>query len=489
MIGKTLAGRYHIISHLGGGSFGQTYLAEHRRLSGNNLCIVKHLQPEETDPFTLQEAKRLFYQEAKALKKLGSHDQIPQLVDDFEESSEFYLVQEYIDGQDLGKEELARGKHLSEAEVTKLLEDILEVLEFVHQQNIIHRDIKPSNLMRRRKDGKIILIDFGAVKEITKLTVASNGQTTVTVNIGTPEYMPSEQSQGHPKLCSDIYAVGMLGIQALTGVFPDKLLRDGNLEVVWRDRVQVSPALADILDKMVRYHFSQRYYSAVDALSAIKNLTNAPSPTIISLPPRTFLPTILQTMKDWTRDHKIGSMAIVVGIIGICVSIAIPEIRVVIGLEPKLSVYEEKTDGIILKYPAETWNIEKKNNVTPSQGLVDFYLKQPNTEDVSIEVGHDHNPDKTRDEYIKYAIKTIRSLNSTANILEQGTYTYANNAGYKIVYTTNENNQKLKKMEVGVLKNYQVYSITYTAKINNFDKFLPEAQKIIDSWQFVDNSK
>ena len=132
-----------------------------------------------------------------------------------------------MDGHDL-TQEMTLGQPKSENVVFKLLKDILEVLAVVHQHNIIHRDIKPPNIMRRRKDGKIVLIDFGAVKEIGALAVNAMGQTSLTVAVGSPGYMPSEQAHGKPRLSSDVYAVGMLGIQALTGLMRLKQISSPN---------------------------------------------------------------------------------------------------------------------------------------------------------------------------------------------------------------------------------------------------------------------
>ena len=292
IIGKTIGGHYYIISLLGQGGFGETYLAQDEYLPDKPPRVVKRFQPQSNKPSFLQTAKRLFDRESIILNKLGIHDRIPQLFAHFEENQEFYLVQELIAGHDLSYElnpphqRAAKGVQLSENEVIQLLYDILDVLRFVHQQNTIHRDIKPSNLMRRDSDGRIVLIDFGAVKQIGSQLQYSQGQPP-TVAIGTEGYMPSEQENGHPKLCSDIYAVGMTAIQALTGVFPHQLPKDPNtLEVVWRERVSVSPKLADILDKMVRYQWQQRYQSADEALSAIAPLVASSTlPTIVSPPP------------------------------------------------------------------------------------------------------------------------------------------------------------------------------------------------------------
>ncbi|MBD2128701.1 protein kinase [Microcoleus sp. ZQ-A2] len=292
MLGITLSGRYKIVQHLGGGGFGQTYLAQDLQLPGNPLCVVKQLKPQSTDPITLQTAKRLFDREAQVLYKLGNHNHIPRLLAHLEQEQEFYLVQEYIEGHDL-KQELPRGKRFSEAQVIALCQELLTILEFVHQQEVIHRDIKPANIVRRKLDGKLVLIDFGAVKEVATQTVNSEGHTTLTVAIGSPGYMPSEQLRGKPQFCSDIYAVGMLCIQALTGLPPNQLPEDPKTsEIIWRDQwqhntppeqVQASHKLADVLDTMVRYDYRQRYQTAAEALQVLTSLTPSnSSPTTIS---------------------------------------------------------------------------------------------------------------------------------------------------------------------------------------------------------------
>lgn len=238
--GTTLRGHYRIVQYLGGGGFADTYKAQDLDLPGQPFCAVKHLKPKHPDPNTLPIARRLFETEAEVLYRL-KHEQIPELLAHFEENGEFYLVQDYIDGEDLSKAEIVPGKRMKESEAIALLQEILEILVCVHQQNVIHRDLKPSNLIRRRQDGKLFLIDFGAVKELTTLATNTQGQTTLTLAIGTPGYMPSEQSNGQPKLSSDIYAVGTIGIQALTGIQPIQLPKNPDTgEFIWRNYAQVS---------------------------------------------------------------------------------------------------------------------------------------------------------------------------------------------------------------------------------------------------------
>ncbi|MEH1872197.1 serine/threonine-protein kinase [Nostoc sp.] len=264
---KTLRNRFEIVKHLGSGGSGDTYLAVDLDLPGRPYCVVKHFQPKDTNPAVLPIAKSLFDREAEVLYQLGNnHDQIPRLFAHFNEDGDFYLVQEFIDGNAL-TQEIVAGEPLSENAVLNLLKEILEVLSFVHENNIIHRDIKPQNLMRRHFDQKIVLIDFGSIKRIGALGAG------LTISVGTPGYMPSEQAKGKPKLCSDIYAVGMIGIQALTGLIPEQLQEDPNSgELLWRDQAQVSDALANILDTMVCDRYSQRYQSAAEALQALNSV-------------------------------------------------------------------------------------------------------------------------------------------------------------------------------------------------------------------------
>lgn len=271
--GQTLRGRYKILQDLKRGAFGRTYRAEDRDDANQGLCVVKQLQPSTTNPAILEEARRRFELEATTLEKLGDHDQIPRLLAHFEENQEFYLVQDFVDGQDLSRE-IAEGKRWPESQVIAMLQDVLEVLDYIHQQNVIHRDVKPSNLIRRKSDHKIVLIDFGAVKEIETLVINATGQTSGSV-IGTPGYMPIEHLGGRPRYNSDLYGLGMTAIQALTGVPPLKLLRDSQTdEVIWRDLVEVNDQLADILDKMVRSQYRDRYQSAAEVLEDLKLLLN-----------------------------------------------------------------------------------------------------------------------------------------------------------------------------------------------------------------------
>lgn len=274
MIGQLLNGQYQVLQTLSNGGLGNTYIAVDTKIPGSPKCVIKHLQPASDALSILATARHLFECEAETLAKIGSHDQIPQTLAHFEEHQQFFLVQEFVDGQNL-THELTPGKRCTEAYIIGLLKDILPVLAFIHQQGVIHLDLKPENIIRRN-DGKLVLIDFGAVKQVfSPWSVAYAQSTSVTVSIGTPAYMPTEQGRGKPRPQSDIYALGMICIQALTGLFPGQLQEDMHTgEMLWLQQAIVSPQLAHVLSQMVRYHFKDRYQSATEVLQALEYLSD-----------------------------------------------------------------------------------------------------------------------------------------------------------------------------------------------------------------------
>ncbi|WP_333275466.1 MULTISPECIES: tetratricopeptide repeat protein [unclassified Microcoleus] len=283
MVGQLLDRRYRVVQILSSGAFGQTYLSVDTRRPGHPQCVVKQLRPPSNTSTVLKTAYRLFKQEAEILEKLGKHDQIPFLLAYFEESNQFYLVEEFVPGHALNREILA-GQPWREERVIELLEEVLKLLAFVHSQGVIHRDVNPSNLIRRKPDGKLVLIDFGSVKEVTNQVTEYDTEFPRTIATGTPAYMPIEQFQGNPQFSSDLYAVGMIAIQAITGLPGTDLpkLQDPSPshtgEIVWRNRVQCSPVLANIIDKMVCHQFAKRYQSAEEVLAELSKLRHRQEP-------------------------------------------------------------------------------------------------------------------------------------------------------------------------------------------------------------------
>ncbi len=307
MLGKVLKERYQLIRVLGSGGFGQTYVARDLFQAQTPECVVKQLKPASSDATFLKVARRLFETEVSTLRRLGTHSCIPKLLDSFEEQQEFYLVQELIDGESLG-DEIRRAGRLSEAQVITLLQETLSILKFVHDNRVIHRDLKPDNLIRRKSDGKLCLIDFGAVKEIRTQLVNSE-LSSLTVGVGTQGYTPSEQLAGKPRLSSDIFALGMTAIHSLTGRPPTDLPEDmSSLEPRWEEYTNVSPGLRYLLKKMVRHYFYQRYQSVTEVLHDLSRLDELAEKADQLTIAETFLPQA--TVWQPTRKESIRGVAI-----------------------------------------------------------------------------------------------------------------------------------------------------------------------------------
>jgi len=265
-----LRDRYRVEKALGQGGFGATFLAKDESLPGEPCCVIKQLRPATAGAHLLPMARELFEREARTLGKIGNHPQVPMLLAYFEDSQQFYLVQEYISGSTL-QQEVKRSGPFSEAGVKQFLSEILPLLQYIHGQQVIHRDIKPANLIRREQDRKLVLIDFGAVKNQVSPAVNNSDQTALTnFAIGTPGFAPPEQMALRPVYASDIYAVGVTCIYLLTGKSPKDLdYNPSTGEMIWRKYVDISDHLAEVLKKMLEASVRHRYQVAGDILRAL----------------------------------------------------------------------------------------------------------------------------------------------------------------------------------------------------------------------------
>ncbi len=266
--------RYRPIRALGGGGFGKTYLAEDIK-KFNEICVIKQFAPSVQGTAGLQIATRLFEEEARRLQQLGEYPQIPTLLAYFEQDQRLYLVQQYIEGQNL-LDELQQQGTFSEQKIRALLLDLLNILQVVHQQKVIHRDIKPENIIRRLTPqplfssgagGDLVLIDFGASKQLTATAIATPG-----TMIGSFGYVPMEQMQGGEAYASsDLYSLGATCFHLLTEIHPWELWKTQAYGWVqtWRQHLPqpVSQELGRILDKLLQQDYEQRYQSASEVLA------------------------------------------------------------------------------------------------------------------------------------------------------------------------------------------------------------------------------
>jgi serine/threonine protein kinase/WD40 repeat protein len=270
-----LKGRYRALKPIGQGGFGRTFLAVDE---GNGdrppdepvfqhfLCVIKQFLPQQR--LQVSEIAALFQQEAMQLKELGKHPQIPQLFDFGSEGEQQFLIQQFIDGQNLAEELEERGT-FDEAQIRELLLSLLPVLQFIHDRRVIHRDVKPTNIIRNRADGTLVLVDLGAAKAATETALMRTGTV-----IGSAEFTAPEQARGKATFASDLYSLGVTCVHLLTHVSPFDLYDTGEGQWVWRDflRQPVSDALARVLDKLIEPATRRRYQSAIEVLQDLQQL-------------------------------------------------------------------------------------------------------------------------------------------------------------------------------------------------------------------------
>jgi formylglycine-generating enzyme required for sulfatase activity/tRNA A-37 threonylcarbamoyl transferase component Bud32 len=289
--GQLLRNRYRVLRVLGEGGFSKTYAAEDvDRLDAP--CVIKQFFPQVRGTVQRAKAAEFFKEEAFRLYELGeNHAQIPRLLAYFEQGASLYLVQEFILGQTLLEE--VQQQAYSEAQIRQLLTDLLPVIEFIHQHQVIHRDIKPENIIRREADGKPVLIDFGGAKQVTQTSLAK--QSTVIYTLG---YAPTEQMAGFACCASDLYALGVTCVRLLTqdlpsqdpsGLINDPLYDAMNAQWLWHERLQaksitISDDLGAILDKLLKHFPNERYQSAAEVLRQLKPITDSQPPKVNLLP-------------------------------------------------------------------------------------------------------------------------------------------------------------------------------------------------------------
>ena len=272
---KLLGGRYQLIRVIGSGQLGKTYLMADVHYPDFPKCIVKNLELPGKNPTTLKFISKFLKRKVGVLEKLGEHSQIPGILAYFEKGRNFYIVQEYIPGHSLATE-LIPGKPWLEADVVDLLKEILEILVFAQAHRVIHCRIKPSNIIRRQTDGKLILTDFGIAKEVNSQIMKAGGQLDTTYPADNSIYLPPEQLNGQSHFSSDLYALGILAIQALTGLAPADLptakqISQAKTEpIVWQGKVKVNPRLVKVINKTICPDPSCRYQWASDLLADLE---------------------------------------------------------------------------------------------------------------------------------------------------------------------------------------------------------------------------
>src|SRR5215831_378522 len=269
MIGKTIRS-FRIVSEIGEGGMGVVYLAEHLELP-KRFAIKSLSKSLSSDP----QFRNRFYGEAQK-QAILDHPNIVQVTDFFEAEGQFFLVMEFVDGQDLGKLIRAKGK-LPEHEALPIFQDILRGLAFAHSKGVIHRDVKPSNVLIDSQ-GRARIMDFGIA------ILAGAGEKRVTATgavVGSPWYMSPEQIQ-RPReldLRTDIYSLGIVLYEMLAGDVPFNGETDFSVQEqqirepppnLHQKHPEISEELAEIVLKAMAKNPAGRFQNCTEFLQCIQ---------------------------------------------------------------------------------------------------------------------------------------------------------------------------------------------------------------------------
>jgi eukaryotic-like serine/threonine-protein kinase len=483
MFNDILHVHYKIIKVLGLGRSGITYLAQDIDTIDSPLVIVKEIQHPSHRRSTPGLIEAFFEAQGSIAHKVGQHPQIPAIVAKFTEDGHRYLVREYINGEPLSQE-LTPGSTWDQTQVFDFLMDLIGVLCFVHSFGYIHQDINPHNIIRNSHDHRFNLIGFSGVKDLGR---DQNTPSNYPVNCNNSVYIPYEQEQNAPHFNSDIYAVGAIAIQALTGKFP--LERDpDSYEFKWQDQVKIDQNLIKIIDRMVRPDYRNRYQSGVEVLDDLQSFA------LTQIPP---------TKSDQFKPYLIfGAVAcLFLGGLGITKLFSTAtnkqQLPPQIAATPKLVIpslqntsnwkqYVDPSTGLNMKY-AKDWtkdeipNILTGETVTFSNSFQKLAGKYP--ENISIRVEDWKSPTLTLAAYTQLAIAEINQHYPNAKIIESSPTTLAHKPARLIVYTgKDENSRRIKNLEVWTIDQGKVYIITYKAEPDRYYQHLETAMTMINSF-------
>lgn len=478
----TLHLHYQIVKVLGLGRSGITYLAQDIDKIESSLYVVKEIQSPNSSELSPALIRAIFEATGSIAYRVGQHPQIPSIVAKFEEDGHRYLVREYIEGE-LLSQELMPGMIWSQTQVFDFLMDLIGILCFVHSFNYIHQDINPHNIIRRYDDGKFNLIGFSAVIDLgnTDLSTLANYQ----VNYNNSSYIPYEQEHNSPQFNSDIYAVGAIAIQALTGKFP--IDRDpDSYEFQWQNNLKIDARLLKIIDRMVRPDYRNRYQSGFEVLADLQSfaLTQLPVSKTERFNPYLVLAGTICTLLLGTGVAKLLSATSDTQLLASRVA-ATKVIAPTIDTDPKWRIYADKE--LKIKY-AKNWRKDDMLNVitgehvifiSPKQNSVDRYQ-----ENISIRIEKLTNPRITLSNYTQAAIAEIKKYYLDAKIIESSSTNLANRSAKLVVYTgKDERSLPIKNLEVWTIDRGNAYIITYRAAPDRYYQYLETAMTMINSFE------
>jgi eukaryotic-like serine/threonine-protein kinase len=513
MLGNKIHAQYDITKFMGLGRFGETYLAKSKELPGQPECVLKRFRPQNADqPFSL--TKKSFEVQGELLYQLGQNEQIPRLLAKVEDGENLYLVQEYIDGQ-LLSDEIIPTKPWTQNQVVSMLQDVLGILEFVHHQNFIHQDINPKNLIRRWRDGKFVLLGCSGVKDIATIWTQPIDGSPVEL-VGTPGYIPFEQEEGNPQFNTDIYALGIIAIQALTGTTEIEKDPD-SYQLSWKQLTTANLKLVNIIDRMVRPDYRNRYQVAREVSDDLRDFMQSqmqPSPW------------------DNLRPHLIFGAAAAALLAGLAIPKLLPwnneQVTKPITSQPATAIAPNppapstdpstnpsqnssqlpgpdldtapsippnksgsdgatlyKNNQVQINYDPQ-WQPEESPD--PSSGAIVTFWSPQNNDKVkpNLTVRVNPLPDSKMDlaQYTEQSIAALKKSLTDVKIIESKATKLANQPAYLLRYTGKPAGvNELQSLEIWTIANGKVYLLQYLAQPQDYEASLAGAMKSIDSFK------
>ncbi len=505
MLGNKIHAQYDITKFLGLGRFGETYLAKSKELPGQPQCVLKRYRPQqavreaspmENQPFAL--VKKSFEVQSEVLYQLGQHDQIPRILAKIEDEENLYLVQEYIDGQMLSIE-LVPEKPWSQAQVVGMLQDVLGILEFVHHQNFIHQDINPKNLIRRWRDGKFVLLGCSGVKDIAGIWRQPIDNSPVEL-IGTPGYISFEQEDDNPQFNTDIYGLGIIAIQALTGtVEVDK--NPDTYQLSWQHLTNANLKLVAIVDRMVRPDYRNRYQLAREVSDDLRSFMQSqiqPSPW------------------DNLRPHLIFGSAAAALLVGLAIPKLIPggsEPSIPAAVSPSIpsspaspgpdndtappsisgstsndiKTYQNKQ--IQINY-ADQWQQEEPSDSTTGE-VVAFWSPQERSSfrpNLTVSIMPLPDTKMSLAQYTEGSIAEIKKSLTNPKIIESKATKLVERPAHQVYYSGKpEGKAEVQSLETWTIVNGKAYLLLYRALPEDYAKYLPSALQSIESFKILND--
>lgn len=483
MLGTTLHSHYKILKVMGIGKSGTTYLAKDLDAIDSSFFIVKRVQCRDLDLTPSPLIEKLFEIQGSIAYQVGQHPQIPTLVAKFEENGNRYLVREYIDGEILDRE-LATGWIWSQTQVFDFLMDLIGILCFVHSFKYIHQDINPHNIIRRSDDGRFTLIGFSSVKDM-----GSSWQNLPNYdphNLNYSRYIPYEQEQNVPQFNSDLYAVGAIAIQALTGKSPVERDPD-SYEFKWPEQIDIDRRLIKIIDKMVRPDYRNRYQSALEVLQDLQSfaLTQIPLSKSDRFKSYAILGTAVCTLLLGFGAVKLLSDSDNKPLFSSPITTATIALASTASDRTNWKSYVDKTAGIQVEYAAN-WQQEDIHNVVTGEHVLFISPQQDSTdkyrENISIRVENLRDTQTTLSSYTQSAIAEIKKYYQNANIIESSSIVLAKRPGILVVYTgKDENSLPIKNLEAWTIDRGKAYIVTYKAEPDRYYQFLETTMTTLNS--------